>query len=634
MAEINQAVGDVPFKYKVVTPPSNSPAPPVTPPATDFKYRVAQNAPPSGMDTAKDVVKSLGAGVARGAGMLADTPGDLTQLVSAGSKYLTGYETPKFDTSFREDIRDLTGGFSERKPETTLGKYASTVGEFIPGAVGAAVTGGGSIIPTILRGAVAPGIGSEAFGQLAENIDSPYAEPAARLAGAILGGVGANKLENLARGVISPSGGANAATLKEAARLRELGVPMSAGQATRNPRVLAAEADTPVGQAMFGATPDSSQAKAFTAASLRHIGSNADLATPEVLNEAKDQIVKNLKDSVSGITVNPTLNTVQGASDAMKYYREFTPRNEMTAIFPQIARGMASGKPVSAEQLVAWRSNLGDFLSSGNQGIRGSAFMLRSVIDDAIENSLKAVGQPERFDQWRTARDQYRNYLAITDALKVTKNTGINGVITPKELMAALAKQSKDEIVTGRRGDMGELARLGVKNVTPIPQGKPEGFVGSATRTVGPLAAAITSGAGALQGAQFMGLSPLLTGLTTAAAVGTPLISSARSALRGTAMNPAVQKYLQNQLVNPTSGISNLSAARSAAMYGYPSYSEELQREGRKSGGRVGSHDIEAGRLVMAAERAKKGLSAHTEGLLNTSDESVASALEIANRSI
>jgi phage gp37-like protein len=60
----------------------------------------------------------------------------------------------------------------------------------------------------------------------------------------------------------------------------------------------------------------------------------------------------------------------------------------------------------------------------------------------------------------------------------------------------------------------------------------------------------------------------------------------------------------------------------------------EGQRTGRKSGGRVGSHDAEADRLVMAAERAKRGLSAHTEGLLNTSDDSVASALEIANRSI
>jgi hypothetical protein len=61
---------------------------------------------------------------------------------------------------------------------------------------------------------------------------------------------------------------------------------------------------------------------------------------------------------------------------------------------------------------------------------------------------------------------------------------------------------------------------------------------------------------------------------------------------------------------------------------------QEEPRQERKSGGRVGSHDAEADRLVMAAERAKRGLSAHTEGLLNTSDDSVASALEIANRSI
>ena len=60
----------------------------------------------------------------------------------------------------------------------------------------------------------------------------------------------------------------------------------------------------------------------------------------------------------------------------------------------------------------------------------------------------------------------------------------------------------------------------------------------------------------------------------------------------------------------------------------------EDQRMGRKSGGRVGGHEAEADQLVLAAERAKKGLSAHTEGLLNTPDDTVANALEIANRSI
>jgi hypothetical protein len=59
-----------------------------------------------------------------------------------------------------------------------------------------------------------------------------------------------------------------------------------------------------------------------------------------------------------------------------------------------------------------------------------------------------------------------------------------------------------------------------------------------------------------------------------------------------------------------------------------------LDREGRKSGGRVSSHETAADQLVRAAERAKKGLSAQTEPLLNQSDETVVKALEVANRSI
>jgi hypothetical protein len=61
---------------------------------------------------------------------------------------------------------------------------------------------------------------------------------------------------------------------------------------------------------------------------------------------------------------------------------------------------------------------------------------------------------------------------------------------------------------------------------------------------------------------------------------------------------------------------------------------EEDPRQGRKSGGRVSSHDADADQLVKAAERAKKGWSAETEPLLNQSDDAVAHALEVANRSI
>jgi hypothetical protein len=590
-------------------------------------------------DTTKDVVKSFGAGALRGTAGLADLPADLSQLVSAGSKYLTGYETPKFDTSFREGMADLSGGFSERKPETTLGRYAGTVGEFAPGVIGASLTGGGSLGAQALRAgtnvvkqAVLPGVASEALGQYAEDSTSPWAEPAARIAGAMLGGIGANKIENTLRGVISPGGGAAAVDLANAARLRQLGVPVSAGQSTKNASILAAEADTAAGQSIFGAAPDSAQAQAFTTAAMRHLGSDAKLATPESMAAARKKIVDGMNDSVFGVVVQPNAQTLSDVADAAKYFKRMAPKGEVGTAFKEIVKLMSSRNPIKAEELVAWRSNLGDLLSSGNAGVRGTAFKMRGIIDDAIEAELNAMGQPQRFAQWKTSRDQYRNYLAMQNALKVAQDTGVNGIVTPKQLMAALASQDKAGIVTGSRGDIGELATLGLKTIKPLGEGGKQGFVGSAAKSAGPLATAAAAGWGALQGAQFMGLNPLVTALGTTAAVATPLISAVKQGIRGKAMNPLVQRYLQNQLVNSTSGVGNIGSALNAAKLSLPSAMED--RQNRKSGGRVSSHEADADQLVRAAERAKKGWSAETEPLLKQSDEAVAHALEVANRSI
>ena len=59
----------------------------------------------------------------------------------------------------------------------------------------------------------------------------------------------------------------------------------------------------------------------------------------------------------------------------------------------------------------------------------------------------------------------------------------------------------------------------------------------------------------------------------------------------------------------------------------------EERRQGRASGGKVSSTSI-ADRLITAAESAKRMSNKATEPLLRTSDESIAKALEIANRHI
>jgi hypothetical protein len=171
-------------------------------------------------ETALDVAKSLGTGAVRGviglAGMPADIGRGLAKLAVQGGGYLVGADQEKLvaDLEHAENIMssrvtaaptsaELTQGLEQvtgplYTPRTTAGEYARTVGEFIP----AAAAGPGSVVRKAAM-AVVPGTLSEAAGQAAEG--TVY-EPAARIAGGIVGGVAA-----------AGRGSAAAKTMQEAA---------------------------------------------------------------------------------------------------------------------------------------------------------------------------------------------------------------------------------------------------------------------------------------------------------------------------------------------------------------------------------------------------------------------------------
>lgn len=162
-------------------------------------------AEPSYGETAMDAAKSLGTGAVRGviglAGMPADIGRGLANLAIQGGGYLVGADQEKLaaDAARAQSIMSSRGlaaptsaELTQRleqatgplyTPRTTAGEYARTVGEFIPAA--AAGPGGGL---RRIAMAVVPGTLSEAAGQAAEG--TAY-EPAARIAGGIVGGVAA-----------------------------------------------------------------------------------------------------------------------------------------------------------------------------------------------------------------------------------------------------------------------------------------------------------------------------------------------------------------------------------------------------------------------------------------------------------
>lgn len=153
----------------------------------------------SGLDTAKDVAKSAAVGVGKGIIGLGGLVGDLTDIGAAGIKKATDFVADQVGaeryapqgesalnniptaTSITKNVEKVTGPFY--KPQTTPGRYAETVGEFLP----AAVAGPGGAVRKVGMQAVLPGVASEAAGQATEGTDL---EPYARAGAGIVAGVG------------------------------------------------------------------------------------------------------------------------------------------------------------------------------------------------------------------------------------------------------------------------------------------------------------------------------------------------------------------------------------------------------------------------------------------------------------
>jgi hypothetical protein len=145
----------------------------------------------------EDVFPSLNAGLNRGADALIGLPGDIWH----GARYLAnkalGYSDPINDIlPTSESLRARREAFAgpDYEPETTAGKYAQTIGEFVPGAALAPEEGLGK---AVAKYAVVPGAASEAAGQATEG--TPL-EPYARVASAVAGGLAPAAAERARQG--------------------------------------------------------------------------------------------------------------------------------------------------------------------------------------------------------------------------------------------------------------------------------------------------------------------------------------------------------------------------------------------------------------------------------------------------
>jgi hypothetical protein len=359
---------------------------------------------------------------------------------------------------------------------------------------------------------------------------------------------------------------------------------------------------------------------------------NPYLAQPQVMNELRVANGALFDQALDGVGVTPLRSLSDPIYKAVKIPNAPYEISEAVDLLGQAAR---NGTTVPARELNRIRSELGKNLSSSDGNTVKAATMARDAIDDLIDAAATSMGDPSRMEMLAEARRRHQAILVLDRAVKTATERGANGVIRPQDLASALTSvYGRANVVRGNVNRMGEIAQSGLNTIGGL--GKP---TNTGWKSAIPFGEILAGGGG--MGAIQMGLmtgAPLLAAIPAGIGFGAAALDAVRRlALREVERNAhtkIMQQYLENQLVNPNTGLDFRQAATRGAASGFPSYSPDDRIE-RKSGGRVGiDHDRMADQLVGAAERAKKGISRSTEQLLDLPDDHIAHALEVANRSI
>lgn len=427
--------------------------------------------------------------------------------------------------------------FGVDAPQTTLGEYARTAGEFTAPAVAM----GGPSVANIARYGVAPGLASEAAGQATEG--TPI-EPYARMAA----GVAAPAALSAAQKAITPFA-ADPSRLSLAKVLEEAGVPVTAGQKVGSQGLRRVEGLTGRGQNIA-----SQQNEALTAAALRTAGSNATRATPEVMSALSKRIGSDMDDALRVIDVIPSREAVSGMAQANQTFKELstaaTNAPMIGGVLREVTRAFRTGGNISGKTVNSWRSKISKLTTSPDTATREAAKEALSAIDGMLDDSARLSGSPEAISKLTNARSEYRNYLAIQDAVARAGEGAALGIVSPSALRGAVVRQGRSAYTTGRRGDIADLARAGEAVIKPLPtSGTAENLraMGVPMATSGGLGAYLASRAG------------------LPAEVGFGLGAAAPQVARGAIATPPVQSYLSNQLLSgipqPTGSVSPLLTA-------------------------------------------------------------------------
>lgn len=501
---------------------------------------------PSLKDTAYDVAASGAAGIGKGIAQTIGALGDVRDLAGTGANYLAnkaGIDPATLDTlkSFggkaanvvmpglstlvrnsptssevQGGIEKVTGEF--HKPTTEYGKGAEAIGEFVPGAATAALTGGGTLAGNLTRFAAVPGaVQTLAEKYLPENEYKPYVKAALTIGSTV---------PNPAR-IVSPIEAPAAKRAAVDVLEREGITSLTAGQRTGNKALqyLESAASHAPGAGGGVSRVEHEGQRQFTDAALRRAGAAGE-ATPEILAANQRRLGSAFEDLSARNTLVPDDRMINDLTDAVSRYRNVPDSQQrqilqgyIDDILPHINDGAMPG---------AKYQPMRSMLSSDAKSVAHSdPYLSRALggMRDALDNAMFRSISPADRQAWETARREYGAQKVIEKAASRAGEATAEGQITPANLRNTVASENRGGYARGE-GPFNEIARAGVQVMTPLPNS------GTAQRT----------NAFHLLNAGLLGIPQAVAGRAI--------------------MSAPVQAYLANQLMN--GALPNSPAARTA----------------------------------------------------------------------
>jgi hypothetical protein len=528
-----------------------------------------QSAAPAG-GMMSDVVQSLGGGIRGGVESLAGMAGDMNAAGGRAASWLAGKFGASPETAasigstvsraspltfgmptterYKQETDAAIGNTLKHEPQTTAGKYARTVGEFIP----AAAIGPGSLAKRAVTQALLPGMASEAAGQATEGTAF---EPYARAGAAVAGGM----IPSIAGRAISPMGRISPERQKMAQTLKKEGVDLTAGQITGSNRLRNTESELGGfrGQNMMEA-----QGEQFTKAALRKAGINADRATPEVIDRALVKMGNQFDYLAARNRLVADQQLGKDLRDSVAEYFSLVPDGSRAPVIlntlDEVAKTVKRNGGMTGEAYKALRSRLDRVArASKDPELKMALRGMNESLDEAMERSMVANNSPD-LGAWRNVRTKYRNFLVIEQSATGAGENAAMGLISPSQLRNATVQKHGRRNYARGQGDFAELARAGEGLMKPLPNSGTSPRLSARNLGIG-----MSSIAGGGIGGQI------------GAMMGMPGIGAAAGVIAGTALPAAVGRialskpgraYLTNQIAAGLKGADPKTLAAIAAI--------------------------------------------------------------------